>query len=723
MVNRIERKKRIGREIAGIVFGALAVLVALSLYSRGDESSLVGSVGYWLSWGLFIAFGYSAYVFPILLLVLSAGFFMSMRGMSFKASAAGYLFIFICALSGLLGLFFVEVELAGGVVGSIEVKYLVKYLGRVGSAIVLTTVLAVFAMAATGLSAVQIINSAVRGAALVWGLIKVSSLFVGSCFRSLWGLLYKEPMAAETRARRRAPEIITKGSAQTKPRKKSKKQILEEVQDRFDFLTPEGSYRLPPLSLLDPPADKSDAQDEEAIYTNSKILEKKLDGFDVQGSVVSVMPGPVVTMYEFEPAPGIKVGKIVNLSDDLALALRAYSIRIVAPIPGKAVVGIEVPNTTREMIVLREILECREYSRSRSKVTLALGRDLTGVPFVADLTRMPHLLVAGATGAGKSVFINAMILSILYKATPDDVRLLMIDPKMLELSAYEGIPHLLTPVVTDVKRANLMLRSMVAEMGKRYRFMAEKGVKNIDKYNRMIDESDDNGAEEEGDEGAKRLPHIVVIIDELADLMLASGKDVEESLVRLSQMARAAGIHLIVATQRPSVDVVTGLIKTNFPARLSFQMPTRTDSRTIIDTSGAEKLLGDGDMLYLAPGTTRLKRVHGPYVSEPEIARVVEFWKKQGDPDYDEAIVEAKEVKAAMEEEDLGEEFMGRYREALEITLSLDMISTSYIQRRLRIGYNTAARIIERMEAAGIVGPSQGSRPREVLGKRDADDE
>jgi S-DNA-T family DNA segregation ATPase FtsK/SpoIIIE len=350
-----------------------------------------------------------------------------------------------------------------------------------------------------------------------------------------------------------------------------------------------------------------------------------------------------------------------------------------------------------------------------SKLTLALGKDLSGATHVADLMKMPHILVAGATGAGKSVAVNAMILSILYKATPEDVRFIMIDPKMLELSAYEGIPHLLTPVITDPKRAIGVLKSVVAEMGKRYRLMADKGAKNIERYNSILEEEAKSGRGEEEEDEHKKLPYVVVVIDELADLMMASGKDVEEFLVRLSQMARAAGIHLLVATQRPSVDVITGLIKTNLPARISFQVPSRIDSRTILDTSGAEALLGEGDMLFLPPGSTKLQRIHGAYVSEAEIKNVTDFLKKQGKPAYHREMTEAKASSSARDEDDLGEGFMARYREAVSLARKLDVMSTSYIHRRLRVGYNTAARMIEKMEGEGIVGPAQGSRPREVL--------
>ncbi|MBE9532412.1 MAG: DUF87 domain-containing protein, partial [Proteobacteria bacterium] len=501
-----------------------------------------------------------------------------------------------------------------------------------------------------------------------------------------------------------------------------------ESSGPVEFLEVKGTYQLPPLSLLNDSPEETSELDKETLIENSKILEKKLNDFDCAGQVLEVRPGPVVTMYEFEPAPGIKVGKITNLANDLALAMKAVTIRIVAPIPGKSVVGIEVPNAKRTAIGFKELLEYPMFANSSSHLSLALGKEISGIPYVGDLSKMPHLLIAGATGSGKSVFVNAMIMSILFKATPEDVRFLMIDPKMLELSAYEGIPHLLTPVITDARKATAVLKTIVTEMEKRYKLMATLGGKNIESYNLLVAE-----AEEEAEDGIakttkegpddteievihKKLPFIVVVIDELADLMMTSGKEVEECIVRLSQMARAAGIHLMVATQRPSVDVITGLVKTNFPARISFKLPSKTDSRTILDAGGAETLLGDGDMLVMPPGTSSLLRVHGPYLSEVEIKKVTAFLKKQGKPTYNIAMTEAK-AKAARskDEEDLGEEFLQRYDETVAMAMEMEMISTSYIQRRFRIGYNTAARLVEKLEADGIVGPSQGSKPREVL--------
>jgi S-DNA-T family DNA segregation ATPase FtsK/SpoIIIE len=494
--------------------------------------------------------------------------------------------------------------------------------------------------------------------------------------------------------RRREIKVTEEKKEEPKPEKKT-----AAVQETFEFFKEIGPYKLPPTSLLDAVERKEVRVDKESIQANASILEKKLKDYGIDGRVTEVRPGPVITMYEFEPAPGIKVSRIANLADDLAMALSSVSIRIIAPIPGKSVVGIEIPNTVRQTVYLREIIESDMFASSHSHLTLALGKTISGEPFVAELTKMPHLLVAGATGSGKSVSLNSMICSILFKATPTNVRFLMIDLKMLELSFYEGIPHLLLPVVTNPKNAKTALKWMTDEMERRYAMMAEKGVRNIEKYNQKMVKQE-----------SETIPYIVVVIDELADLMMVSPKEVEEYIARLAQMARASGIHLILATQRPSVDVLTGIIKANFPARISCKVFSKVDSRTILDTNGAESLLGFGDLLFLSPGIGRLQRLHGPFVSEGEIRRIVEFLKQQGTPTYHQEILEEKE------EEDAGEEMDDeKYREAVEFVMTKGEASISMIQRRFRIGYNRAARIIERMETEGIVGPSDGVKSREVL--------
>ncbi len=472
------------------------------------------------------------------------------------------------------------------------------------------------------------------------------------------------------------------------------------------------SFRLPATDLLNPPLKFDQQVQEEALLAQARKLETTLESFGVEGKVSAIRPGPVITMIEFEPALGVKISKVTALADDLALALKALSIRIVAPVPGKAVIGIEVPNPKRQIVALREILGHDSYQKSHSRLTMALGKDITGQPVITDLAKMPHLLIAGATGTGKSVGLNAMIVSILYKATPEEVRFLMVDPKRIELSTYEGIPHLLHPVVTNPKVATNALRWAVMEMERRYELLSELSVRNIETFNqKLIKEKKVFYEDDDGEPQSRLLPFLVIVIDELADLMLVSSRETEEYLIRLAQKSRAAGIHLILATQRPSVDVITGLIKANFPTRVSFQVSSRVDSRTILDTMGAERLLGMGDMLFMPPGTSQLKRIHGAYVSEEEVQRVVEYLKSQQAPAFEAGIADFQEEDAGGDEP-LDKD--DKYQEALAVVAETRQASISMLQRRLRIGYNRAARIIEMMEKEGLVGPSDGIKPREV---------
>ncbi|MDH3602260.1 MAG: DNA translocase FtsK, partial [Candidatus Tectomicrobia bacterium] len=486
---------------------------------------------------------------------------------------------------------------------------------------------------------------------------------------------------------------------------------------------------LPSPDLLEIPVSPAQRQSQNELEEQARFLEQKLRDFGVEGEVVQVLQGPVITMFEYAPASGVKVSRIVNLQDDLALVMRALSVRVVAPIPGKAVVGIEIPNKYRETVQLRDILDSELLPASASKLSLALGKDIMGTPVVTDLALIPHLLIAGATGSGKSVGLNSMICTMLFRATPAEVKMIMVDPKMLELSIYEGIPHLLVPVVTNPKQAALALRRVVEEMERRYQLLAAKGVRSIAQYNTIIaaeekhpspllPRSDDmSDIDQEMAPPAEKLPYLVVIIDELSDLMMVSSKEVEDSLTRIAQMARAAGIHLIVATQRPSVDVLTGVIKANFPARLSFQVTSKTDSRTILDANGAEKLLGRGDMLFLAPGTSKAQRVQSAYVSEDEINRLVEAWKEIEPPHYDEQFLDPADESGDIDEADYDE----RYDEAVALVSASGQASISMVQRRLRVGYNRAARMIEIMEKEGVVGPSDGVKPREVLVRKTYD--
>jgi S-DNA-T family DNA segregation ATPase FtsK/SpoIIIE len=507
---------------------------------------------------------------------------------------------------------------------------------------------------------------------------------------------------------------------------------IREKRDKAAASKPrqKGAFKIPPQSLLDlPPAEHAQV-DEGQLERSARVLEQKLADFGVEGRVVEVQPGPVVTMYKFEPGSGIKVSQIVNLADDLSMALRAAAVRIQAPVPGEAVVGIEVPNKKRERVFLREILEADEFSSTQSQLTIALGKDIAGRPVAADLAKMPHLLIAGATGTGKSVSLHTMIASILFNATADDVRLILVDPKMLELSVYENIPHLLVPVVVDPQKAASALLWATQEMEGRYLRMRELGVRNIDGYNQALASgtslaqlkmagqsapaSDDPNQPAVGAIEHRKLPKIVIVIDELADLLLSEGKTVERDITRLAQKARAAGIHLILATQRPSVDVITGLIKANLPARISLQVTSRVDSRTILDSIGAERLLGAGDMLFMPPGSAKLRRLHGPFVGEHEIRKLTDFLREQGVPEYRMEILDTKPPG-----EDGGDGLAGEvqdemYDEAVRIVMETNQASISMIQRRLRIGYNRAARMVEQMEREGIVMPADGAKPREV---------
>lgn len=527
------------------------------------------------------------------------------------------------------------------------------------------------------------------------------------------------------------PQIV---ESEATRKARERQQLLESDDDGGLLFKPQkkGNYELPPISFLNFDRGEEVAVDSDALRDMAAQIEKTLADFKVEGTVVEICPGPVITMFEFSPAPGVKLSKIANLSDDLAMALAAHSVRIVAPIPGKGVVGIEVPNPSREMVYLKEIIADEAFADNKKmQLPLALGKDTEGGPVIADLAKMPHLLVAGATGAGKSVAVNTMVCSLLYKHTPDDVRMIMVDPKMLEFSIYADIPHLLLPVVTDPKQATVALNWTVQEMERRYQALADMGVRNVTGYNEKIKkltkqaELDQlNGLEDsealrslgidhKGEPEHKHLPFIIVIIDEFADLMMTASKDVETAVARLAQKARAAGIHLILATQRPSTDVITGLIKANFPTRLALRVTSKTDSRVILDANGAENLLGNGDMLFVPPGTSFLQRTHGAYVSEKEIDKMVEFLKVQGEPNYDESILadDGEDDESAVADEDK-DEF---YEEAVRLVVESKQASISMLQRKLRVGYNRAARMVDIMEIEGIVGESDGYKPREVL--------
>jgi DNA segregation ATPase FtsK/SpoIIIE, S-DNA-T family len=524
------------------------------------------------------------------------------------------------------------------------------------------------------------------------------------------GGILAEPLAANASSAATDPEVTERADSGNKA-----KTTMPRIA---------GGYKLPSSSLLQRP-DEQQQVDADELKLLAQVLTEKYAEFEIHGQITQINPGPVVTTFEFKPEAGIKYSRITNLSDDLCLALKAESI-LIERMAGKSTVGIQVPNRQREIIWLRENIESQEFMGSKSKMTIAMGKDINGRIVTADLAGMPHLLIAGSTGAGKSVAINAMIMSILYKATPDQVRLILVDPKRLELGNYEGVPHLYTPIITEPKLAANALRNAVREMERRLKLLAAKGVRNIDQYNKLFDQ---NGTpslfDEESDE--KPIPYIVIIIDELADLMMLDSSNVEESITRLAQMARAVGIHLVLATQRPSVDVITGLIKANFPARVSFRVATKVDSRTILDANGAEALLGKGDMLYLPSGSARVHRLHAAFVTEKEIAAVVEFWKAQGLAEYQQQFLEPpKGEREAGSEGGSGEsggdgeaEDDPMFGDAVKLVVEFGKASTSLLQRRLRIGYGRAAHLIDLMEQDGIVGAADGPKPREVLKRPD----
>jgi S-DNA-T family DNA segregation ATPase FtsK/SpoIIIE len=743
-----EKKSKLNREILAVALLVVALLLALSLLSYSPPSVHAPSESLWINnWagpaGAYFAnillqtLGLASYLLPIYLLTLGYGLFRdSYEGLQRTKIIGGVLLIWSAAA------FFSLLRTAdigwepGGVVGDFTAQHLVALFSRVGAYVI---VLPTFFLSVAAVSQKSLVSFFERGRKDIgklnkWTLAGVERL------RKIWRDRREkgENKKKEQREYIPPPIVLREEIKEAPPKKPKKKSPPSERQLDFPEMD-SGAYKLPPLDLLDAPDGEHVKLDKETLEANSLILQNKLADFGVEGEVVAVKPGPVITMYEFKPAAGVKVRRIVTLADDLSMALRAMSIRILAPIPGESVVGIEIPNPRREKVILRQVIESEIYQGAESTLTLALGRDISGSPFIADLARMPHLLVAGATGTGKSVSINAMILSMLFKASPQDVQFIMIDPKMLELSIYENLPHMIVPVVTDAKKAAAALFWAMDEMDRRYRLMRDKGAKNLDHYNRLVEKDavdkrkvidlDDAEAPEEMSEmgeigGAlnekaplvhERLARIVIVVDELADLMMTVGRDIEEYITRLAQKARAAGIHMILATQRPSVDVITGLIKANFPARISFQVTSRVDSRTILDSIGSERLLGEGDMLYLPPGTARLARIHGAYVSDQEIRKVMEFITQQAKPHYRPEVFEAKKELEGGGGDD---EYDEMYDLAVELVTETQQASISMVQRRLRVGYNRAARMVEQMERDGVVGPADGAKPREVYARK-----
>jgi S-DNA-T family DNA segregation ATPase FtsK/SpoIIIE len=743
------------REGALWVFAAFALILWFALFtydpadpgfsqagSTAEVQNGVGRFGALVADLLFNLFGRPAYLFTVMVFYFGWMIFREHKSnenftrADYSLRFAGFLATLLtsCALATL---HFSPVgfnETAGGIVGQVVGNNLAEVMKLLGASVLLFFLWVASVSLFLGISWLAVMDSVGR-----WTLLGYEKLQekIGELRDRAEG---KRQQAArqdlfekeKKRTAGRAPPRIEPTMPALEPSARAEK---ERQVPLFD---PPSAGELPPLSLLDDPKPQSSGYSEESLEAMSRLVELKLKDFGINVEVVSVSPGPIITRFELDPAPGVKVSQIVNLAKDLARSLSVVSVRVVEVIPGKAFIGLEIPNENRELVTLGEILKSKAYDDLASPLTLALGKDISGQSVVADLSRMPHLLIAGTTGSGKSVAINAMVLSLLYKAQPEHVRLIMVDPKMLELSVYEGIPHLLTPVVTDMKEAANALRWCVGEMDRRYRLMAALGVRNIGGYNRKVKDAIAAGEPipdptwkppelEDPEKPVERptltpLPFIVIIIDELADMMMIVGKKVEELIARLAQKARASGVHMLLATQRPSVDVITGLIKANIPSRIAFQVSAKVDSRTILDQMGAENLLGHGDMLYLPPGTSLPTRVHGAFVADHEVHAVVRHLKKSGQPRYIDEILEAPSSPTpgltgleTMPGDDVDGEKDPLYDQAVQVVMDTRKASISGVQRRLKIGYNRAARMVETMEEAGLVGPLQPNGSREIL--------
>jgi S-DNA-T family DNA segregation ATPase FtsK/SpoIIIE len=714
------REKRLN-EIKGVILIAAGLILLASLVSftpfdlkfytshpNNPAKNLIRTFGAYLAGALLFLFGWSVYLIPLYVLFLGIRWFRQ-ETLDLRMPKIIALLVLLLSVSSLVGLSLDNEYVAfsrSGSLGFLISHFVSAYFGRLGGYIVFVTLTILsLALVTEALISVFVLNIAQR---------------IKSAFQPVLNLKIKpKSISSKDRAAEKnrqpeslisvpKPKIITpqpqlyQETAASKPKIqiKTKTQATQESKVQPQELEI-GDYHLPSLDLLDNPPPVEARQIKEDLTNNARILEETLEDFGISAKVTDIERGPVITRYELEPAPGVKLNRIVALSDDIALTMKAQSIRIVAPIPGKGRVGVEIPNIQSSLVYLKEVLTSKEFQESDSKLTLALGKDIAGHPVVTDLGDMPHLLIAGTTGSGKTVCVNSLILSLLFKFSPKDLKLLMIDPKMVELMPFNGLPHLLCTVVTDAKKASVGLSWVVNEMEERYQLLAKAGVRNIEAHN--------NAKQEE------KMPYIIVIIDELADLMVVSRDQIESAITRLAQLSRAVGIHLILATQRPSVDVVTGVIKANFPARISFKVASKVDSRTVLDMNGADKLLGKGDMLFLRPGESKLTRAQGSLVSDKEIERVVDFIKSQAEPVYDEQILTAQQKSSIAN----GEKDQ-MYDEAVRVIIESNQASVSILQRRLRLGYTRAARIIDMMEQEGLVGSFEGSKPRRLLVDREA---
>lgn len=703
-------KERRLNEVRGVILIAVGLMVLVSLlgFQRLDlvfytshpnipPKNLLGIFGAYLGGIIVFLFGRPAsFLLPLFILLLGIKFFRQETPYLSIPRILGIL-ILLLSISSLIGMFNIKNESTrfyyAGFFGAVTSNFIVSYFNRLGAFIIFITFI-------------------ILSLALVSEIL-ISSLFLNITNRtkSLLGPVFRFRKKESTAALRTQPEKIEPPVSSLKPKitvsdtlaSKPKIQISTKPLSLEPKVKPPelkiGDYHLPALDLLDSPPPLEARQIKEDLEANARILEDTLEDFGISAKVTDIERGPVITRYELEPAPGVKLNRIVALSDDIALSMKAQSVRIIAPIPGKGRVGVEVPNTQSSFVYLKEMLASKPFQEASSILTLALGKDIAGQPIVADLDDMPHLLIAGTTGSGKTVCVNSLILSLLFKGSPNDLKFLMIDPKMVELMPFNGLPHLLCSVVTEARKAYTALNWIVNEMEERYRLLAKAGARNIEAYN----------------EKQEKIPYIVVVIDEFADLMNVSRDEIESAITRLAQLSRAVGIHLMLATQRPSVDVVTGVVKANLPARISFKVASKVDSRTVLDMNGADKLLGKGDMLFLRPGESKLIRIQGTLVSDKEIERVVSFIKSQAEPVYDEEILkdQQKSAKAFGEKDEL-------YEEAVRVIMESNQASVSILQRRMRLGYTRAARIIDTMEQEGLVGSFEGSKPRKILVDREA---
>lgn len=714
-------------EIQAVILFAIAVLVFISFVTfdfsdiqlftskvNQPVKNFAGLFGAYLGAIMFFIMGLSAYVIPVLIVSWAMARFSGVtpQKLYFKIFGTFFLILASSALFAILGGAENSVRFRlGGIVGLVFSDFLVKYLGFVGAIIVIVVLFLLSVLLATEFLLMPFLSAfAKRSADAVLALKDRGSALGKAPVLHVKKQLQAAPVRAPAKVPEKiretpriipgvnAPANVVVKPAPSQTRSVVNKEESEPEENKVTMATIR-EFNLPSIDLLDSPPPIEERKIKDDFEANTKILEETLADFDIEAKVVTFNKGPVITRYELEPAPGVKIHRITSLSDNIALAMKAQSVRIVAPIPGKGTIGVEVPNSSSALVYLKEILDSKEYKDSKSKLKLALGKDIAGTPVIADLATMPHLLIAGATGSGKTVCINSLIMSLLYNSTPEDVKFIMIDPKRVELAVFNNLPHLLSPVVTDHKKVASTLDWIVSEMDSRYELFARSGVRNIDLYN-----------EKYGKASGTKLPYIVLIIDELADLMMVAQAEVESAITRLAQLSRAVGIHIMLATQRPSVDVITGVIKANFPARISFKVASKVDSRTVLDINGADKLLGRGDMLFVEPGASRPIRAQCSLISDKEIEKITDYLKAQRGPEYIEEILEVhkKPTFKKLEKDDL-------YEEAIRMVLETRQASVSMLQRRLGLGYARAARMIDMMEAEGIVGHFQGSKPRDIL--------